>query len=65
MKEIKNLLNNKKEINGFEVKKNNDNYFTLSKENEEMADIFIYNNFILFSYLISLNNNVKTLRYSF
>mgnify|MGYP006885778704 CR=1 FL=1 len=53
MKEIKNLLNNKKEINGFEVKKNNDNYFTLSKENEEMSDIFIYNNFISIESLTS------------
>lgn len=46
MKEIKNLLNNEKEINGFEVKKNNESYFTLIKESEEMTDIFIYNNFI-------------------
>lgn len=46
MKEIKNLLNNKKEINGFEVKKNNESYFTLLKESEEIADIYIYDNFV-------------------
>lgn len=46
MKEIKNLLNNKKEINGFKVKKNNENYFTLLKNDEEMADVYIFDNFV-------------------
>lgn len=46
MNEIKNLLNNKKEIKGFKIKKNNESYFTLLKSDEEMTDIFIYSDFI-------------------
>ena len=46
MNEIKNLLNNEEEFKGFEIKKNNESYFTLIKESEEMADIFIYSDFI-------------------
>lgn len=46
MNELKNLLNNEKVFEGFEIKKNNENYFTLLKESEEMTDIYIYDNFV-------------------
>lgn len=45
MNELKNLLNNE-EFKGFKVRKNNTNYFTLIKQSEEVAEIFIYNNYM-------------------
>lgn len=46
MNEIKNLLNNEKEFKGFKIKQNNESYFTLIKNDEEITDIYIYNNFV-------------------
>lgn len=46
MKEIKNLLLDNEEFKGFEIRKNNENYFTLLKDDEEMTDIYIYDNFV-------------------
>mgnify|MGYP006878012507 CR=1 FL=1 len=45
MQQLKNLLNNN-EVKGFEIRKNNESYFTLIKESEEMADVYIYDSFV-------------------
>lgn len=63
MKELKNLLNNNKEFKGFEIKKNNESYFTLIKESEEITDIYIYDNFVdIESLLNGQSENITTIK---
>lgn len=63
MQQLKNLLNNEEKLKGFEIRKNNESYFTLLKSDEEVADIFIYNDFVdIESFSNGQSENITTIK---